>query len=96
MIEETERVNREQNREFDITNSLLSKIPHFACPNVFRDIKIYRDIEKYLYCEKFNVPPYKGSYDEQPAMWVRKSFAIKSAIAKKEKRDIDATRQNTN
>ena len=42
------------------------------------------------------MPPYEGSYDEQPAMWVRKSFAIKSAIAKKEKKDIDATRQNTN
>ena len=96
VIEETEKVNREQNREFDITNSLISQIPHFACPNIFMDIKIYRDIEKYIYCEKFNVPPYEGSYDEQPAMWVRKSFAIKSAIAKKEKKDIDATRQNTN
>tara|TARA_R100001082_G_scaffold54207_1_gene29626 strand:- start:2783 stop:2911 length:129 start_codon:yes stop_codon:yes gene_type:complete len=42
------------------------------------------------------VPPYKGSYDEQPAKWVRRSFAIKSAIAKKEKKDINESRKNTN
>ena len=42
------------------------------------------------------MPPYEGSYDEQPAKWVRRSFAIKSAIAKKEKKDIDVARKNSN
>ena len=96
IIEETEQANEKTGNNFDIGNSLINQIPFFACNNIFFDHNIQKDIEKYLYCEKFNVPPYKGAYEDQPAMWVRKTFAIKSAIAKKEKRDIDVARKNSN
>ena len=53
-----------------------------------------RDIERYIYCEQFNVPPYPGAYGDQPAKWVRRAFIIKGALAKKQKDQIDATRPN--
>jgi hypothetical protein len=36
------------------------------------------------------VPPYEGDYGKQPALWVDKFFIIKEALAKYEKRIIDA------
>ena len=55
-----------------------------------------RDIERYIYCEQFNVPPYPGAYGDQPAKWVRRAFVIKGALAKKQKDQIDATRKDNN
>ena len=55
-----------------------------------------RDIERYIYCEQFNVQPYPGAYGDQPAKWVRRAFIIKGALAKKQKDQIDATRKNNN
>ncbi len=95
IIEETAQVNEQQNRSFDIAQSLVSQIPFFACANKFMDISLHKDIERYTYCEKFNIPPYEGSYDNQPAKWVRRAFAIRTAFAKKEKKEIDV-RKNTN
>ena len=95
IIEETVQVNQEQNKSFDVVESLVAQIPFFACPNQFMDSGLNSDIERYTYCEKFNIPPYKGSYDNQPAKWVRRAFAIRKAFAKKEKKDIDV-RKNTN
>ena len=95
IIEETAQVNQEQGKSFDIIESLVAQIPFFACSNQFMDISLYTDIERYTYCEKFNIPPYEGSYDNQPAKWVRRAFAIRKALAKKEKKDINV-RKNTN
>ena len=55
-----------------------------------------RDIERYIYCEQFNVQPYPGSYGEQPAKWVRRAFIIKNTLAKKQKDQIDASTRNNN
>ena len=95
IMEETAQVNQEQNKSFDVVESLVAQIPFFACPSKFMDISLHTDIERYTYCEKFNIPPYEGSYDNQPAKWVRRAFAIRTALAKKEKKDIDV-RKNTN
>ena len=95
IIEETTQVNEEQNKSLDVAESLVAQIPFFACPSKFMDISLHTDIERYTYCEKFNIPPYEGSYDNQPAKWVRRAFAIRAAFAKKEKKDIDV-RKNTN
>ena len=95
IIEETVQVNQEQNKSFDVAESLVSQIPFFACSNQFMDTSLNTDIERYMYCEKFNIPPYEGSYDNQPAKWVRRAFAIRKALAKKEKKDINV-RKNTN
>ena len=96
IIAETKQANEEQGRDFDIAGSVVSQMPFFACNNVFFDNKIQKDIQRYIYCEKFGVPPYKGSYGEQPANWVSKAFTIKAALAKKEKKEINAAKQNSN
>ena len=89
IIEETKNFNDEEGKDFDISTSVVSQIPFFACPNVLFDRDIQKDVERYIYCEKFKVPPYKGSYGDQPQKWVNRSFAIRSGIAKKEKRELD-------
>ena len=96
IIDETTQVNEEQNKSFDVAESLVAQIPFFACPSKFMDISLNADIERYVYCEKFNIPPFEGDYDNQPAKWVRRAFAIRKALAKKEKKDIDGSRQNNN
>ena len=96
IIAETKQVNEEQGKDFDIAQSVVSQMPFFACMNIFFDNKIQKDIQRYIYCEKFGIPPYKGSYGEQPAKWVLRAFAIKSALAKKEKKELENARKNTN
>ena len=98
LVEEARHFNETQGKEFDISSSVMSQIPFFACPNFFFDSKVNRDIERYLYCEKFGTPPFKGSYGEQPHSWVERAFAIRKALAKKEQSQMQAMkkRQNNN
>ena len=91
IIEETNQANQEKGMDFDIAKSVVSQIPFFACKSIFFDRDIQRDIQRYIYCEKFGVSPYNGSYGEQPFNWVQRAFAINSALAKKEKREIDGS-----
>ena len=90
IIDETTQVNEKQNKSFDVAESLVAQIPFFACPSKFMDISLNADIERYVYCEKFNIPPFEGDYDNQPAKWVRRAFAIRAALAKKEKKDMNS------
>ena len=53
-----------------------------------------KNIERYVYCEQFGISPYPGSYGEQPAKWVDRAFIIKNTLAKKQKDQIDATRND--
>ena len=92
IIEETKLAN-EKGGDFGISESVISQLPFFACQNILMDNKIQKDIERYVYCEKFGVPPYRGSYGDQPAKWVDRSFSIRTAIAKKEKKEINAKKQ---
>ena len=96
IIEETLQFNHEQGKDFDIGESVVNQLPFFACQNSLVDISIQKDVERYIYCEKFGVSPYSGSYGEQPASWVKRSFQIRKALAKKEKRDINAGRSRKN
>ena len=54
---------------------------------------IHKDIERFIYCEKFGTPPYSGSFGEQPHKWVARSFAIRKALAKKEKVTMNAMKK---
>ena len=96
IIEETNQINQSQGKSFDVSESLVAQIPFFACTNSFMDINLNENIERYTYCEKFNIPPYKGCYDNQPAKWVRRAFAIRKAFAKKEKKDMNSGKQHNN
>ena len=93
IVEETTEMNKKNNKNFDIVESIVSQIPFFSCSTHFFNWDVNNDIEKYVYCEKFNVPPHKGDFNDQPAKWVRRSFAIKTAIAKKEKKEMDVARK---
>ena len=96
IIAETKEFNESQGKEFDVARSVSAQMPFFACNNIFFDKSIQKDIQRYIYCEKFGIPPYKGSYGEQPAKWVLRAFAIKSALAKKEKRELENVKQHNN
>ena len=84
LIEEVHEGNK-KGKEFDVAQSIYSQLPFFCCRNIIFDKDIQKDIQRYIYCKDNNVPPYKGDYNEQPALWVDRYFIIKSAFAKKEK-----------
>ena len=91
LIEEVHE-NNKKGREFDVAQSINAQLPFFTCKNIIFDKDIQKDIQRYIYCKDNNVPPYKGDYDEQPALWVDKYFIIKNAFAKKEKSMIDKSK----
>ena len=76
----------------DITKNIASQIAFFACPEMLKDPKYIEMINKYIYCKETNVPPYPGSYGEQPFRWVKRFFAIKSALNKKEQIEMKKQR----
>ena len=77
------------NKSFDISASVQSQLPFFSCQNFIFDKEIQRDIERYIYCENFKTPAYPGGYDDQPALWVQKSFIIKKAVNKMQNKAIE-------
>ena len=95
LIEEVKQ-HREEGKQFDIAQSVNAQIPFFACRNIIFDKQLQKDIQRYVYCNESGVPPYKGSYNEQPAMWIEKFFIIKNTFAKKEKEQIDGSRTKSN
>jgi len=82
LIEEVRQKNKEGSN-FSVAESVVKQLPFFTCPNVLLDKQSQKDISRYVYAKQFGIPPYKGSYGEQPQKWVEKSFLIKSTIEKK-------------
>ena len=89
LIEEVKSFNEETGKSFDIAKSIRKQLPSFACINHLYDKKIQRLVQRYFYCKEFSVPPYEGSYGEQPASWVDICNIIKNVLAKKEKDSIE-------
>ena len=73
--------------------SLTLKI-QFKHSCLFIDKNLQKDIQRYLYCEKFGISPYKGDYGKQPCIWVDKVFTIKKALARLEDKQIRKARNN--
>ena len=71
-------------KNFDIAASVSRQLPFFSCMNIALNNEFQRDISRYLYCQKFNTPPFKGSYDDQPYKWISKCNHIESSISKKQ------------
>ena len=99
IIQETKEFNETRGKEFDIEESVQAQLPFFCCKNKVFDRKMQKDIQRYIYCEKFGISPYSGDYGKQPCLWVDKVFAIKKAFAKLESNQInkakkDGTRKN--
>ena len=79
--------------DFDVAKAVNVQLPFFSCRNIFYDKEITKDINRYIYSKEMNVPPYKGSFGEQPALWIDKFIIIKSAFAKQEKSQIEAQKR---
>ena len=96
LIKEVHETN-EKGKEFDTAKSINAQLPFFTCRNIFIDKDIQKDIRRYVYCKDLGVSPYKGSFDEHPAVWIDKYFLIKQSFAKTEKRQIaESKRKNKN
>ena len=94
IVKDTERVNFEEGKNFDVCESVIAQIPFFGCKQKVFDKKIQQDIKRYLYCEKFNTSPYEGDYGEQPCLWVEKAFLIRKYFAKSESNQINKAKAN--
>ena len=95
IIKETQEFNYEEGKSFDVSESVYSQLPFFDCINILFDKETQKDLERYIYCEKFNVSPYSGDYGEQPCLWVQKSSLIRKYLAKLESKQIDKAKNNT-
>ena len=73
-------MNEKEGKSFDVAKSTMAQLPFFSCKNMVLDDKAQKDIAKYIYCNDFNVQPHKGSYGEQPKIWIEKSFIIKKLM----------------
>lgn len=76
-----------------MTQSINAQVPFFACRNIFLDRKIQKDIKMYVYCKDLGINPYKGSFNDQPALWIDKYFIMKNAFAKLERAQINKVKQ---
>ncbi len=94
IIQETKEFNEKEGKEFDIEASVQAQLPFFCCKNRVFDKKIQKDIQRYMYCEKFGISPYEGDYGKQPCIWVDKVFSIKKAFAKVESNQINKAKEN--
>tara|TARA_Y100001963_G_C6654310_1_gene387266 strand:- start:201 stop:455 length:255 start_codon:yes stop_codon:yes gene_type:complete len=70
-------------KSFDITSSVSRQLPFFSCINSIINKEYQKDISKYIYCKRFNIPPFKGSYEEQSFKWITKSNIIELALNKR-------------
>ena len=94
IVEETIEFNLNNNKDFDISNSVYNQLPFFGCRNILYDRELQKDIQRYIYCEKFNISPYKGDYGKQPCLWVEKSFLIRKYMAKLESKQLDKVKKD--
>ena len=81
-------MNEKSGKDFSVSGSVKSQLPFFACNNIIYDKDLQRDIQRYLYCDSFNTKAYPGSYGDQPARWVQKSFIIKNETSKPLKKAV--------
>ena len=83
--EESELVSKSGN-SLDILNNIYEQLPFFGCKNKILDTYCQKDIGKYVYCNDTNTPPYSGSYQDTPSLWINKYYTIKSAMILRDKK----------
>ena len=95
LIEETKEFNKE-GKSFDVGLSVSKQLPFFSCMNILYDKDAQKYVEKYIYCQDFNVVPYDGDFGSQPKKWVDRAFIIKRALAKREESMINKQKEGMN
>lgn len=83
-IKEENKIQREKGNSIDLAHAISIQLPFFCCTNMFLNKESQDDINKYMYCKNFKLPPYPGCYGDQPGKWIEKSFIIENAFAVKE------------
>lgn len=78
--QEVEEHNKTNKKQFTLEQAILSHIPFFCCPNHFLSREYQQDIQRYLYCKKMSVPPYAGSFGDQPKNWISKCNIIENML----------------
>lgn len=65
-----------------VRSSVLSYIETFLgiCPKSILDFRVNQLISRYFYCRDYNVQPFPGTYDDQPAEWIYLSNVITSEL----------------
>ena len=95
LIEETREINS-KGKSFDVGLSVSKQLPFFSCMNILYDKDAQKYVEKYIYCQNFNVAPYDGDFGDQPKKWVDRAFIIKKALAKREESMINKQKEGMN
>ena len=95
LIKETEE-NNSKGKSFDVGLSVSKQLPFFSCMNILYDKDAQKYVEKYIYCQDFNVAPYDGDFGSQPKKWVDRAFIIKKALAKREESMINKQKEGMN
>ena len=95
LIEETKEFNKE-GKSFDVGMSVSKQLPFFSCMNILYDKDAQKYVEKYIYCQDFNVVPYDGDFGSQPKKWVDRAFIINRALAKREESMINKQKEGVN
>ena len=83
--EESEVIAKSGNL-LDILNNIYEQLPFFVCNNKILDGECQKDISKYAYCKDTNTPPYSGSYQDTPNVWIEKYYKIKNALMLRDKK----------
>ena len=95
LIEETREINS-KGKSFDVGLSVSKQLPFFSCMNILYDKDAQKYVEKYIYCQNFNIAPYDGDFGDQPKKWVDRAFIIKKALAKREESMINKQKEGMN
>ena len=95
LIEETREINS-KGKSFDVGLSVSKQLPFFSCMNILYDKDAQKYVEKYIYCQNFNIAPYDGDFADQPKKWVDRAFIIKKALAKREESMINKQKEGMN
>ena len=72
--------NKKSKKKFELHQAIVSHLPFFSCPNHFLSKEYQRDIQKFIYCKKMKVPPFPGSYGNQPKKWIDKCNVIEKML----------------
>lgn len=94
--EEVLSANKKTGKSFDVNEAIASQYSFFACYNNIASRDVKNDLNRYLYSKEFGTSAYKGSYGEQPCLWVEKVFLYKNIFAKLEKSQIQKIKNNGN
>ena len=87
VVEEVKDINEKKGKDFNIAEAIFGQLPFFACKRFLYSDSALSDINRYSYCDAFNVPAYAGHYGSHPKKWIDKSFFIRNIMNKKREKD---------